>query len=646
MHARMSIVAAVVSLAFLAAGCGTDEPNDRPDDGAGGSGGSGGTAGTGGSGGTTGEGGTGGTAGSGGTAGAGGSGGGGSGGSISIPGGAITLLPAAPEECEPSCSYLPRGAPRLFVADVRDADGNVVEDVPVTWSSSDESLATVDAGSVSGLAPGNVEITAEAGDLRATMTLEVGGEQFQIFRLQTPDFLPEITLVAGRSATAFATASTGGWIMRPIEITDIAWKMTDPTVALVETETTIDGSPAVVVRALAEGTTNLRATSRQAPGLEALLPLTVIAGDVPAPLLTLETIAPGMMHACALDAAGALCWGDNGSRQLGPAATTTSSDTPVPFAESDTYVALTAGGRHTCARDATGSAWCWGANDEGQLGITRDDVLDIATPMHVAGDLTFAQLAAGDTHTCGLTAQGAAYCWGSNFFGKLGTGSTAEFLVRTPAQVAGSHAFAQIDPGNSFTCALDTAGAAWCWGAHLGALGIGPQQGDVTRYATPQAVLGGHHFTQIATGGNHTCAIRDDGTTWCWGRSVEGQLGVPATVEDPTGDIWEPVQVAGTHAFVSITAGNQHTCALDADGGAWCWGGNASGQLGTGDLANTSTPAQPLGGLTFSELRAGGDFTCGLATGGGAYCWGAGFSGQLGTGGTAMRPLPTPVAAP
>lgn len=660
MHARMSILAALVSIALLATGCGSDET--EPDGaggtggtagiGGGGGGGSGGTAGEGGSGGTGGggAGGTGGTAGEGG-GGGGGSGGdggsGGAGGSI-VVGGSIELAPANPEECAPDCSYLPMNLSREFVAEVRDADGNVVDDVAIEWTTSDAARATVDAGLVMGITPGDVEITATVGEVSATIALEIGGENLNILTLETTDFLTEVTLVEGGTATIRASGMTGGgWIMRPVDVVDITWEVVDPAVATIDSHTRVDNSPAIVVRALAEGTTTIRATTRQGPDVEGLLSFTVIASAVGEAELATSVVAPGMQHVCALDAAGPLCWGDNSSKQLGAGSTNMQESAPVRVPGAATLTTLTSGARHTCAIDASGAAWCWGSNDEGQLGVDESAgmIFDTAAPLQVAGSLGLTRIAAGEAHTCGLDAAGAAYCWGNNFFGRLGTGSTAEFSIRSPTAVAGGHAFSAIDPSSAFTCALDTAGAAWCWGAHLGALGIGPVQGDVSRYATPMRVAGGHVFTAIATGGNHVCALRNDQTTWCWGRSIEGQLGVPAST-DPSGEYWEPVQVAGGQTFTAITAGNRHTCALDASGAAWCWGGNQAGQLGTGDLAATHAPTQPLGGLTFTSIHAGGEFTCGVATGGGTYCWGASDYGQGGAGSTGMRPIPTPVHAP
>ncbi|AKU91143.1 BNR repeat domain protein [Vulgatibacter incomptus] len=563
--------------------------------------------------------------------------------------GTIEIAPEAPDECAPDCAYLLQEMPRSFVATLRGLDGEVVDGVSVIWSSSDESIASVDAGMVTGIAPGTFHLSASAGAASATIELEVGGEPLSAIFVETPSGLGEVVVAQGGAATIRARGQQGGgWFSRPVVLLDISWEIEDPSVAAIESQAVVDEMPTIVVRGLAAGTTRVRATSRQGPGLVGTMDFEAVTGDVPAPALSLDTIAVGGRHACGLGAEGALCWGDNSSLQLGVGSQMMMESRALPVAGGLELATLALGGRHSCALDAAGAAYCWGSNDEGQLGVDERSqmIFDSAVPLPVAGGLTFSSIAAGDAHTCGIDVDGVAWCWGSNFFGKLGTGSTADFQIRAPAHVAGGHAFRQIAPSTSFTCALDVDGRAWCWGAHTGALGIGPLLfGEPSRHAAPMEVLGGHVFAELATSGNHVCALAGDRTAWCWGRAVEGQLGT-RVAPDEVGEVSEPVQVEGDHIFDGIAAGAFHTCAVDAEGEGWCWGGNASGQLGTGDLNDRQLPARTLGALAFTEIRAGGDSSCGLIEGGGAYCWGAGEAGQLGTGGVGMRPLPTPVAAP
>lgn len=244
------------------------------------------------------------------------------------------------------------------------------------------------------------------------------------------------------------------------------------------------------------------------------------------------------------------------------------------------------------------------------------------------------RVAAGYQHTCGLTASGAAWCWGANASGRLGTGDTID--VQEPVPVTGGHVFTEVAPGWYHTCALDSGGAAWCWG-YNGAGWLG--DGTTVSRSAPAAVAGGRVFTSIVVGTYHACALTAAGAAWCWGAGAEGQLGDSARVPRST-----PVPVAGGHAFVELAAGVAHTCGRTAAGAAWCWGSNDRGQQGTGstDTVGTAYPSLVAGGLAFSAITAGRMHSCGVA-GGAAYCWGSGLYGQTGIGSRSLVRTPTPV---
>ncbi len=145
----------------------------------------------------------------------------------------------------------------------------------------------------------------------------------------------------------------------------------------------------------------------------------------------------------------------------------------------------------------------------------------------------------------------------------------------------------------------------------------------------------------VTAGGAHTCAVTAEGTAYCWGANAAGQLGTA-----DTGSRLSPVRVAGGHTFVVISAGIAHTCGVSSGGAAYCWGSNRSGQLGTGvvDVAPHPLPEAVAGGLTFASIDAGLDHTCGVTTGGAAYCWGFNALGELGIGATDTFLHPTPLA--
>jgi alpha-tubulin suppressor-like RCC1 family protein len=156
-------------------------------------------------------------------------------------------------------------------------------------------------------------------------------------------------------------------------------------------------------------------------------------------------------------------------------------------------------------------------------------------------------------------------------------------------------------------------------------------------------VIGGHVFTTISAGANHTCGLTIDGLAYCWGAGSSGQLG-----NSSNGGATEPVQVVGGHMFTTISAGGAYTCALTDTDDAYCWGQNEGGQLGDGTNTNRNEPGPVSGGLKFEAISAGtgtfGTATCGFATDGRVYCWGDGTLGQVGNMATESVSVPTRVA--
>jgi alpha-tubulin suppressor-like RCC1 family protein len=188
-----------------------------------------------------------------------------------------------------------------------------------------------------------------------------------------------------------------------------------------------------------------------------------------------------------------------------------------------TFIALTAGRSHTCALTGDGTAYCWGANASGQLGTGTQ--LNALTPTRVSGLLTFAAISGGDAHTCAITAGGEAYCWGNNDQGRLGIGTTA--LVSTvPQPVVGSLAFGAISAGEAHSCGITTNGDAYCWGSNdSGRLGIGTTD---AQSLVPVAVTGGLRFRSIDVG-DHSCGVTTANAVYCWGPGASGRLGNGST---------------------------------------------------------------------------------------------------------------------
>ena len=146
----------------------------------------------------------------------------------------------------------------------------------------------------------------------------------------------------------------------------------------------------------------------------------------------------------------------------------------------------------------------------------------------------------------------------------------------------------------------------------------------------------------MTLGRTYTCGLIADGSAYCWGSNTSGQLG-DGTVEERLA----PVKAAPALKFASLTAGDSQTCGLTADGTAYCWGANAFGQLGAGNFGGQQTAATAVtGGLKFASLSAGEEFTCGVATDKTVYCWGSNRVGWLGDGTDVQRTSPTKVKKP
>jgi alpha-tubulin suppressor-like RCC1 family protein len=325
------------------------------------------------------------------------------------------------------------------------------------------------------------------------------------------------------------------------------------------------------------------------------------AGDVPIGGKAAQ-VATGGSHTCAvLDNGLVRCWGLNIYGQLGYGNTQNVGDDEaitsagyVNLGGAATKVA--AGLWHTCALMATGKVRCWGNNEYGQLGygintgsyasIGDDEAPFAAGDVDLGAGVTAKDITAGGRFTCALLTDGDVKCWGNNPFHELGYGYNPTIQIgddETPASVGTLNLggpVAQIDAGTMHACALLTTGSVRCWGRdEEGQLGYGSHNG-VGIPARPVDVDLGGPASHISVGGDHTCAILTNGELKCWGFNFFGQLGLGST----GGHHFAPGAplALGGNTPLQVATGYSHTCALLANGHAWCWGGGGGGQLGYG----------------------------------------------------------------
>ena len=360
--------------------------------------------------------------------------------------------------------------------------------------------------------------------------------------------------------------------------------------------------------------------------------------SVPSSPSTYLNIEAGGRHTCAISNENKLwCWGRNDHGQLGDDTTTTRS-TPLQVTTSTGLTNIyhvSLGGYHTCAIKDDNSLWCWGKNNYGQLG--DGSTTSTHTPLQIDSITNVRSISATSGHTCAITNSDSLYCWGYNAYGQLGNGNTndqsvPQLILENVQSVSASY---------QHTCAIKTDSSLWCWGRnHYGQLGINNQNSQTVPVNT------GSSFLSIDGGTGHTCGVKSDYSAYGWGYSrygrmckAEQEIGwtytytkylIPERCDSPNNG----------NDNVMIASGSIHSCILKSSGKVRCFGLGDDGEIGIGSTTSTNN-AGSTGTVHYSNgnevvnaayITAGNEHTCILDTEGKAYCWGYNYNGQLGNG--------------
>lgn len=353
-----------------------------------------------------------------------------------------------------------------------------------------------------------------------------------------------------------------------------------------------------------------------------------VLGIVTIPVGATARLVSGEDFTCWLsDAGGVWClgWGDYG--QLGDGNFSRSPDVAVqPLGLDSGVIELAVGEQHACAIKDDGALWCWGENNDGQIGDGTD--VNAGSPVEVfSSEYGIVQVGLGEEHSCAVDQSGAVHCWGSNGSGQTGIANSGANVLAPVVVGSLSVPMRAVYPGSRHTCALGQDGSVACWGSGAdGRLGSGSDEDSIAPVWVEGLSEG--NVTRLDVGWNTSCATVQDGSLYCWGDNDQGQLGIGTTDASNV-----PVEVTALGLGVqTFSAGYRAVCAVDNQGALFCWGRGSNGVLGNGAEEDSATPVRVGGVLEYAgEFGsasvigvdvAGNHTACAVTDTDGRYCWG------------------------
>jgi alpha-tubulin suppressor-like RCC1 family protein len=301
---------------------------------------------------------------------------------------------------------------------------------------------------------------------------------------------------------------------------------------------------------------------------------------------------------------------------------------------------------HTCITEALDEVKCWGAGAEGKLGLPSSGIGNVNQPKSVYESQysNYSLITTGATHTCALDGDNELSCWGAKTYYKLGDTQASSYTSYPVTTVSNSEIYDQqlatVSAGGQHTCAIRIDATTWCWGyGNYGQIGDGNiYSGGTSQGARRVTFEQNLSAVSISAGYSSTCAILQDGSVWCWGYNDQGQLGIGNYTNQ---DIPYKVGLPIGRTAIALSSGYYHACAILDDNSINCWGKNDEGQIGAGGGADKPSPVGVIGITSIPiQISAGATSTCAVFENGGIKCWGDNTYGQLGIGSTTDSPSP------